>query len=158
MAKKKRSKPAQVAVAAKTEPASQDRRRWLLWGAGGAAAVLGAGSIHAYDVNKKTLHDLTVIGSGKAVVVQIHNPGCPTCRKLKAQVQAATSDRDDIHYRLADISTAKGRSFQDQYDVPNITLLYFDAKGNHLATTQGLQPAEQLRLNIDALVAGQQPS
>ena len=157
MAKKKKMRRAATThreKATKTVPASQNRRRWLLWGIGGTAAVLGAGSIHAYDVSKRTLHDLSVIGSGKPVVVQIHDPSCPVCRKLKTQVKAATKDRDDLAYRLADISTEKGRKFQTQYNAAKITLLFFDAKGRHHATTQGLLTAEELSQNLSAITDG----
>lgn len=106
---------------------------------GGAAAA-----ISGYDAQKKELHDLTVIGEGKPVVVQIHDTSCPICRRLKSRAVNVLEDNDEIEYRIADIVTAKGRALQEKYGVQKTTLLLFDAKGKHIETVFGLQTVEQL--------------
>ena len=61
-----------------------------------------------------------------------------------ANTKKALGDRDDITYRIADITKTKGRQFQERYGVPHVTLLLFNAKGRHVHTVQGVTPAEEL--------------
>ncbi len=110
--------------------------------------VLGAAGIHAYEANHKEMHDLEVIGQGSPVIVQIHDPGCPTCRRLKNAVTNTLNSNDPILYRLADITTPEGKAIQNKYSVPHVTLLFFNSRGRHVHTTEGLQTTEQLRAAI----------
>jgi thioredoxin-like negative regulator of GroEL len=110
---------------------------------------VGVSTLHAYDKSQKTLHDLSVIGQGQPVVIQIHDPGCPTCRRLKSAVTTAMKSSPDVLYRLADITTPQGKALQTKYAVPHVTLLFFDASGKHRHTTQGLLTVEQVRNNIE---------
>lgn len=126
-----------------------NRRSALKILAGIGVTGVGVSSLHAYDKNQRTLHDLTVIGQGQPVVVQIHDPSCPTCRRLKSAVTTAMKSAPHIHYRLADITTPEGKALQDQYSVPHVTLLFFDGEGNHRHTTRGLMTPDQVRNNID---------
>ncbi|MEM7260108.1 MAG: thioredoxin family protein [Pseudomonadota bacterium] len=129
--------------------ANLNRRNALKILAGLGVSGIGITSLHAYDKNQRTLHDLTVIGQGQSVVVQIHDPSCPTCRRLKSAVTTAMKATPDIHFRLADITTAEGKALQNKYGVPHVTLLFFDGNGTHRHTTRGLLSAEQVRNNID---------
>lgn len=133
--------------------ATLNRRSALKILAGVGITGLGVTSLHAYDKNQRTLHDLTVIGSGDPVIVQIHNPSCPTCRRLKSAVSTAIKSRPGIQFRLADITTPEGKSLQDKYDVPHVTLLFFNGEGKHLHTTRGLLTADQVRNNIDGYLS-----
>ena len=105
--------------------------------------VAGVG-VHRHDVKKRALHDLSVLGDGSPAIVQIHDPSCRLCRRLMANTKKALGDRDDITYRIADITQTKGREFQERYGVPHVTLLLFNAKGRHVHTVQGVTPAEEL--------------
>ena len=116
-----------------------DRRRMLKVAVAGVVALGGAASLHAYDKQKRELHDLDIVGSGHPVIVQIHDPGCPSCRRLKRAVQTALESNDTVRYRLADIRTPEGRDFQHRYGVPHVTLLWFSATGKHLHTSSGVQ-------------------
>ena len=105
--------------------------------------VAGVG-VHRHDVKKRALHDLSVLGNGSPAIVQIHDPSCRLCRRLMANTKKALGDRDDITYRIADVTKTKGREFQERYGVPHVTLLLFNAKGRHVHTVQGVTPAEEL--------------
>lgn len=105
--------------------------------------VAGVG-VHQYDVKKRAMHDLSVLGDGKPLIVQIHDPSCRLCRRLMRNTHEALGDSSDIEYRIADITTPKGREFQQQYDVPNVTLLLFNGRGRHVDTIQGVTPVEAL--------------
>ncbi len=147
---KKTEKRAKAKAEAKAK--SQSRRNFVLLPIA-AVAVGGAGfSIHAIDTKNRELHDLSVIGQGQAVIVQIHDPQCPTCKRLKNIVSNALNDDDPVHFRLADITSSEGKALQDKHNVPHVTLLYFNAKGKHVHTTQGIQTQEQIRSALDLVV------
>ena len=93
------------------------------------AGVVGSGLAafkYQYDIN----HDLSVIGKGVPTIVQIHDPGCSLCNQLRRNADAAASQFGGrILYRIADISTPQGRQLQLRHEVPHVTLLLFDGKG-----------------------------
>lgn len=112
---------------------------------GVVALLLAAVSINAYESGQQELHDLTVIGQGEPVIVQIHDPNCPTCRRLKKTVTSALESNDSVVYRLANIRTSSGKALQEKYAVPHVTLLFFDGAGEHVHTTTGLQTQAQIK-------------
>ena len=113
--------------------------------AGGVIALLlAAVSINAYESGQQELHDLSVIGQGEPVIVQIHDPGCPTCRRLKKIVGGTMDSSDSVLYRVANIKTETGKALADKYSVPKVTLLFFNGRGKHVHTTSGLLTSEQL--------------
>jgi len=122
----------------------QTRRNLIKAAAALVVAGGGATAVLAYDRNNRELHDLEAIGSGHPVVVQIHDPSCPICRRLKSRSLAALNDLDHVRYRLADVTTSKGRALQTQYGVDTITLLLFDERGRLVQTVVGLQTLESL--------------
>lgn len=133
----------------RSRPFTQISRRTLLKAVTGVGvAAIGIPTLHAYDKKHRTLHDLSVIGQGKPVVVQIHDPSCPTCRRLKSAVTTALKGTDEIHYRLADITTSEGKTLQNKYAVPHVTLLFFDGHGKRLHTSTGLLTSDQIKLRI----------
>lgn len=129
---------------------AQKKRRLVLKSAV-SLGVLGvaAGAVSGYDQQNRELHDLTAIGAGKPVVVQIHDTSCPICRRLKSRALSVFDKQDGIDFRIADIVTKEGREFQKKYGVQKTTLLFFDDTGKHLDTVFGLQTIEEL----EALVA-----
>ena len=128
----------------------QHSRRNLLKFAGvGVLAIVGAVGIHQYDVRAKTLHDLSVIGEGKPVVLQVHDPSCQLCRQLKRSTETALESLPDIQYRIADLTTKKGREIGQRYRVGKVTLLLFDKKGDHVHTVQGVTPTDQLKATFE---------
>jgi hypothetical protein len=144
-----RRKVAQASIDA-TQPAKaraqrpMSRRTWILAGVGVVVAIGGASALHAWDTRSRTTHDLSVIGNGTPVVVQIHDTSCPICRRLKSAMNAALDDRTDIQYRIADISKSDGRDIQQRFDVPNVSLLFFDGEGEHRYTHTGLLSPEEI--------------
>lgn len=117
------------------------------------AVVLGTAAvgINAFETNHRTLHDLEVIGQGEPVIVQIHDPGCSTCRRLKNIVTNAIGSDDSVLYRLADVTSSEGKALQDKYSVPHVTLLYFDGSGKHVHTTTGIQTVGDIRDAVGTL-------
>ncbi|WP_298919970.1 hypothetical protein [uncultured Roseobacter sp.] len=108
----------------------------------GGGGYLAFGSFQAYAAE----HDLTRIGQGKPVVVQIHDPQCPTCTALQKQTRKAFKQfgECDLVYLIADITTPDGRAFAVRHGVGNVTLLLFDGGGALHRTVQGLHDSDEL--------------
>lgn len=98
--------------------------------------------------------DLSRIGNGIPTVVQIHDPGCPTCRRLQRQTRTALAEfaEDQIQYVVANIRKADGKRLAQQHGVGHVTLLLFDGHGQRQATITGLQHPESLRRRFAQLV------
>lgn len=99
-------------------------------------------------------HDLSVIGNGRtATVVQIHDPNCQLCNQLKRNVAAVKGEfKDKIEFKTANIKTNKGGRFAQRYNVPHVTLLFFDKKGNRVNTMQGVSSQEDIQRALSSLV------
>ncbi len=91
-------------------------------------------------------HDLSAVGNGTPAVVQIHDPNCGLCRRLRRNVAAIEDEFDErIQFRIADIRTAKGASLARHHKVPHVTLLLFDGDGRLANVLHGVQSANELR-------------
>ena len=51
---------------------------------------------------------------------------------------------DDLQYRIADIGTVEGRRLQRKYDVPHVTLLFFNGDGELKRTMNGVREVVEL--------------
>jgi len=144
MSKKQRAKNKAKTATAAPVGRSLSRKKLLMIVGGVIALLLAAVSIQAYESGQQELHDLSVIGQGKPVLVQVHDPSCPTCRRLKKIVSSTLDSSDPVLYRVANITTESGKALADKYSVPKVTLLFFNGRGKHVHTTSGLQTTEQL--------------
>ena len=100
--------------------------------------------------------DLSVIGSGTPVAVQIHDHSCPLCQRLKANAEDALAQMDTPPaWRIADINTTTGANFASQHGVSHVTILLFDAQGNRQETIEGVTSANSLRDAFEKLLAAQ---
>ena len=114
--------------------------KWLVLA---CVAIIVSGYLFVTGENKSRIeHDLSVIGNGKSTVVQIHDPGCQLCRRLKTNVDAVRPDFEEIQFKIANIKTSKGAEFAKKYNVPHVTLLIFNRNGRHVNTIRGVQPRE----------------
>ena len=114
------------------------------------ATVVGTGLAafkYSYDIN----HDLSQIGQGIPAVVQIHDTSCALCNQLRRNASSA-ADRfgDRLLYRIADIDTAQGRQLQLRHEVPHVTLLLFDGKGELQRVLTGVKSSETLYRAFEA--------
>jgi thioredoxin-related protein len=109
--------------------------------------------LYFFSNQSKIEHDLSVVGNGRiATVVQIHDPNCQLCNQLKRNVASVQKEfRDKIQFRIANIKTVKGKRFADKYNVPHVTLLFFDKKGNRTNTMQGVSSSKDIHQSLTAL-------
>ena len=96
--------------------------------------------------------DISVIGEGRPVVVQAHDPGCPECRALLENVETAHADfHDSIELRVVNLNSGTGREFARQYDVGRVTLLLFDGSGSLQRIIRGVRSPSELRGEFSSL-------
>jgi thioredoxin-related protein len=106
-----------------------------------------------YSENLRAEHDLSVIGNGIPTIVQIHDPGCQLCQQLKRNVDSLKGDyKDKVNFKTANIKTTKGRRFAQQYGVPHVTLLFFNEKGLHINTLEGVTSSQRIKNAVDRLL------
>lgn len=92
-------------------------------------------------------HDLTRIGQGKPVVVQIHDPQCPICTSLQRETRNAMKqfDEGDLLYLVADIKQPEGAAFAGKHNVPHVTLILMDGQGAVTQVLRGMRYRDELR-------------
>lgn len=120
------------------------RRKLMMVVGGLVLAIGGMATLHAVDKQRRELHDLTVIGNGAPAIVQVHSPSCSVCRRLKSVTSSAMEDLPGVNFRLADITTPEGRAFGEKYNLPQTTLLLFNAEGEHRHTLRGLVSRDEI--------------
>ena len=140
-------------TSARTRAARPKKISWKLIVAGLVMILLSYTGLAAYKQNRNEIHDLSVIGNGKPTVVQVHDPGCPSCRALKSNTQSALKRLDsDLQYRIASLKTPEGRTLAHRYRVGKITLLVFDGDGELLDSYQGVKSVDTLELLLAKVV------
>ena len=148
---KKLSKSQKAKKASQERQPSLGRRKFIAIPA--IAAVIGttAFGLNALETSKREMHDLSVIGNGTPSIIQIHDPSCPTCRRLKNIMTNTMDDDDQVQYRVADMTTEEGGALAQKHNVPKTTLLYFDARGKHVHTTQGILESSEIKETVARL-------
>ena len=114
----------------------------------GVAALLGIPAyfgVSAYIDQQAVLHDLSIIGDGHPVLVQIHDPQCPRCRTLLSSVESVLKDYPSLKFRIANIKTGSGSVFAGRHGVSNVTLLLFNPNGEKIDTGVGFQDKDEVR-------------
>ena len=109
-------------------------------------------AIYFYSSHKQLEYDLSVIGNGKPTVVQIHDPGCQLCQRLKRNLDSVKSDfTPDMQFKVANIGSKAGREFARQHNVEHVTLLLFDKRGKRVETLEGVKPASEIKAALTRL-------
>ena len=149
-AKTSKRKKAQATRVEEPEEKKVSRREMLLWSKWTAAGVvaLGAGGTLLSNavVVAAAEHNLARVGQGMPSVVQVHDPQCPMCTQPRRATRKAMVQFDEsaFVYLIADINKPEGRAFARKYNVPHVTLLLFDAEGEHMQTLQGVKTNNEL--------------
>ncbi len=141
-----------AAPASKPAPVPAKTRRQMLGGlakTGLGIAVIGGGAgLFLTRTVKADMyeHDLGRIGQGVPMVVQVHDPHCPTCLSLQRQVRKAMRafGEDELQYAIASLEKPEGRELALNHGVGKITLLLFDAKGERQDVLHGVINANLL--------------
>ncbi|MEM9046755.1 MAG: hypothetical protein AAGC81_18900 [Pseudomonadota bacterium] len=134
---------ASVPVSAKKDKPPMTRRRALnlAINAGLGLAAVGGGWYVFSEVRAGIVEgDLSRIGQGVPMVVQIHDPQCQQCIALQRETRAALEgfSEDELQYVVANIRQPSGRKLASLHGVPHVTLLLFDANGTMREAIQGV--------------------
>ena len=99
--------------------------------------------------------DLTRIGKGKAAVVLVRDKSAVQSFDLM-EVMNDIRDQysDKAEFLLTDFNTPEGRAFMTANDVPKVTVVVFDAKGNKVNTLFPPQTADSMQQAIDVAIQG----
>lgn len=143
-------KKRQAEQSAQAAPKGMTRRsllRALGFGAVGIVGLAGAG-FAGRDMYRGYLseHDLSKIGKGVPVVVQVHDPQCPTCTQLQRETRKALKQFGDgeLVYLIADINQTAGQVFAQRHGVPHVTLVLFDGAGQAVTVLSGVRQKAEL--------------
>ncbi len=131
-----------------------NRRSAIRIGIATALTIPAYIAFSSYSKKQANLHDLSTIGQGKPVLVQIHDPQCSKCRKLLSSVYSVLDEFPEIEFRIANIRSDKGYRFSRQHDVSNVTLLYFNDQGRKKDVAIGLQEQAAVRSFLDRMRPG----
>ncbi|MEM1160023.1 MAG: thioredoxin family protein [Pseudomonadota bacterium] len=153
--KRKRNQPARKKAAKggspQPKPQKKMSRREILglakFAAVGGAIVLGGGYYFVSGVMAGIAEsDLSKLGNGLPTIVQVHDPGCPSCRALQNETRDALEDFDDtsLQYLVANLASPEGREFGNKYAAGRVTLLLFDGEGRLRDRIQGRTSKEVL--------------
>ena len=147
--RRKQAQAARAAAAASTAPPSRRSvLRLIGFGTLGIAGAAGAGYVgHGWYQDYAAEHDLTRIGQGKPVVVQVHDPTCTICTALQGETRAALRafGECEMLYLIADIKQDAGFAFQTQHNVPHVTLVLFDGAGEVQQVLSGMRDSQELQ-------------
>lgn len=106
--------------------------------------VILGGAFAAYRLYQNNLHDVSVVGNGQSTVVQVYEPGCIPCDRLRENVDAVKGRFDNVQFKYANLFDDQGAEFARGHNARETTLLIFDSKGKLRRTLTGVQPTEQL--------------
>ncbi len=154
--KKKRNKPQKRSRQHQPAPpqgavVDAGRRAFLSragWGLG-ILGIVGGGSAFAVSAVRATAReqDLSRVGSGVPMVVQIHDPSCALCTALQKETRRALKgfDAADLDYAVANITTQEGGAFAARFGQPHVTLMLMDPEGKVVRVLNGPQESSDLR-------------
>ena len=148
--RRKPKEPGRPAAGTSAYKASQDRksaRAGRIFTALVALVVLAGGAWLALDFTRKLAEsDLTVIGQGTPVIVQVFDTNCAECTLLQREVRDALSEIPDdaVHYRVAHLQTREGTAFATAARLSYASLGLYDAEGTMIHAVRGVTPSETL--------------
>lgn len=90
--------------------------------------------------------DLSHIGKGKNVVVQVHDHNLVNSTHLMDNLSKVRGEYEGIiEFVVADLNIIEGQTFAQVHKVDPATLLFFTPNGKHLGNVEGVQTPEALR-------------
>ena len=131
-----------------------NRRSAIRLGVIAALAIPAYLAFSAYSNKQSQLHDISTIGQGKPVLVQVHDPQCGQCRQLLSSVYAVIDEFPEIEFRVVNLRTDQGYKFSTKHEVSKITLVYFNEQGRKKDIVVGLQEQAEVRSFLNRMSSG----
>ena len=115
-----------------------------------ALLVLGMLWLVVSNLPRGYSRDLTQIGKGKNVVVQVHDHNLVGSIDLmealnKVRPEYATS----VEFVVADLLTPEGQAFATSHNVSSVTLVFFAPDGTPRGGVKGVQGIDELRNSLN---------
>ncbi|MBI3545369.1 MAG: hypothetical protein HY081_02055 [Gammaproteobacteria bacterium] len=110
-------------------------------------AIIG---LFAWNLPRGYSSDLSQIGKGKNVVVQVHDHYLVASSQLMEQLQQLRDEyAGAIEFIIADMQIAEGKAFAKTYNVDAVSLLFFAPDGKHVRTVHGVQELDDVRRSLN---------
>lgn len=111
-----------------------------------AAFVLGLMALAVWNLPRGYSNDLTQIGNGKNIVVQVHDHDLVNSSELMDSLNNIRNEyKGIIEFVVADLKIAEGEAFATAQNVEAVTLVYFAPDGTRLGIVQGVPDLDTLR-------------
>ena len=116
------------------------------WGLSLAVIFVIVGGIVMYMKISAAKEDLTRVGQGIPMVVQVHDYNCTPCLLLQKEVKQALKsfDKNELGYVIADLNKIEAGRFARLHGAGQTTLLFFDSRGRMKQRLYGVRTAEAL--------------
>ena len=106
-------------------------------------AIIG---VFAWNLPRGYSGDLSQIGQGKNIVVQVHDHYLVASSQLMENLHRLRGEYEGkVEFIVADLQVAEGKAFAKTYNVDAVTLLLFAPDGKHVRTVHGVQEPQELR-------------
>jgi len=94
--------------------------------------------------------DLTQIGKGKNVVVQVHDHNLVGSIDLMESLNKVRPEyAASVEFIVADLVTPEGQAFATRHNVSSVTLVFFAPDGTPRGTVKGAQDTTSLRNSLN---------
>ena len=111
-----------------------------------AAFVLGLIALIAWNLPRGYSNDLTQIGNGKNIVVQVHDHDLVNSSGLMDTLNKIRNEyKGVVEFVVADLKIAEGQAFAQAHNVEAVTLVFFAPDGARLGIVQGTPDLDTLR-------------
>ncbi len=115
-----------------------------------AAFVLGILALGIMNLPRGYSRDLSLIGKGKNVVVQVHDHNLVGSIDLMENLNKARPEyAANIEFVIADLLTSEGKEFARIHNVGSVTLVFFAPDGTQRGAVQGVQDTAALKNSLN---------
>ncbi len=114
------------------------------------AFVLGLMGLIVWNLPRGYSNDLTQVGQGKNIVVQVHDHDLVNSAGLMDNLNKIRNDyKGAVEFIVADMKIAEGQAFATAHNVAAVTLLFFAPDGTLLGTVSGVPDLDTLRNTVN---------
>lgn len=115
-----------------------------------ALTMLGVLWLAVANLPRGYSRDLTQIGKGRNVVVQVHDHNLVGSIDLMETLNKVRPEyADAVEFVVADLLTPEGQAFATSHDASSVTLVFFAPDGTQRGSIKGAQDVNALRNSLN---------